>query len=114
MKRRYNQLLNEHLNEQDLSPLTPSEVSAQIDDQDIVTAQQFLHDVLHDQDILTAQLADTRARLDEALDRLAWWQCVHQLNMNCAAALHDSTCWCNRRIAFLSSLPGSADAKGTR
>jgi len=32
MKRRYNELLNEHLNEQDLSPLTPSEVSAQLDE----------------------------------------------------------------------------------
>ena len=51
----------------DQGPLTPSEVSAQIDDQDIVTAQQFLHDVLHDQDILTAQ----RNALREALELIA-------------------------------------------
>ena len=62
------------------------------------------HEYMANEDTLTL-----RAALDEAVGLLR-----DTPAMNCAAALHDSTCWCNRRIAFLSTLPGSADAKGTR
>jgi len=58
MKRRYNELLNEHLNEQDLSPLTPSEVSAQLDELQS-----------HERDIraLNARIATLNAQMDEAV-----------------------------------------------